>query len=106
MAARRRKSTAKTAADKLDKFLQEEQARLRIIACQTCANELVRETVSLHLDRLQAGTTTITLSHLHKHHLVPNLNGPKSYESVKRHVRQCLCRDVTTGNPLKPTEEQ
>ena len=89
----------KTPEQKLQEFLEKEEAKKQLQSCVVCANETVREIVSLHLDKLQRGDTTITLSHLHKNLLV-ELGGPKSYEVVKRHVRKCLKRDVRTGEAL------
>lgn len=97
------RSARRRVAD-LEKFLAEAEAKQRLVSCQTCANEAVRQVVTAFLDKLQLGTTSITLSHLHKHMLVPDLKGPRSYESLKRHVKQCLERDVRTGQPLSREE--
>lgn len=95
MAAKRRKKPE----DRLDEFLAAEQRKLQLQRCRVCANEDVRAIVSAHLDKIFEGETTITLAHVHRNLLV-ELGGPKSYEAVKRHVKQCLNRNVQTGEAL------
>jgi hypothetical protein len=97
MAAKRRQR--KKPEDRLAEFLEAEEKKLAMKRCGTCSHEPTREIVSAHLDKLQMGETTISLSYVHANLLV-DMGGPKNYESVKRHVRQCLKRDVRTGEPL------
>lgn len=94
------KRSTTSAAKKLAAFLEESELKVRMQKCSVCSNELVRELVSLHLDKLFDGETTIGLKYLHDN-LLQAQGGPKSYEAVKRHVKQCLGREVTSGQVIE-----
>jgi len=68
--------------------------------CRCCHNAGVRKAIDAFLDELKAGRTSISLSYLHSHFLLPEFGEPRAYNSLRGHVARCLKRDYRTGRRL------
>jgi len=83
--------------DKLRKFLSNAPVRR---GCSICANEELTATIDAHLDMLRDGETSISLSYVHEHFIIPEFGKPLSYDTIRAHVRRCLKRAPATGESL------
>jgi hypothetical protein len=85
-------------SDKLNEFLSKEpQVRTR---CSICANDEIAEVVESHLKKLRVGSTAVTMKRVYDGLIFPQWEHPKSFDTIRAHVKKCMRRNIRTGEEL------
>ena len=91
--------------NKLEAFLSKAEEEDRKARCPCCRDEHLASIISDFLDKKERGETSVSLCYLYENFLLPDVPGtPKAAETVYKHVRKCLLRDVKTGRRLNAKE--